>query len=283
MMPVKKSLVVVRQCQNGHTACGGCCKKLTRGLCPSCSLPIGANRCIVVEKIIESLQVHCKYAAFGCKNMMQYAKHKRHEHEVTCKFRPYQCPVLGCSLEVPKSGVSDHFRSIHDGETVYYENPDDDDPPDEMKNSFTVSTDDVAYDRSHSQYVIVLVSKDLDSELDQDSGDPDSEELEEELFLVHHQFHERHCRYSFSLTSFGACFSDYRLSVNCDRAGRSARRAFKGNHTIEGPVYDNQRDKALLGKIVRQGDCLFVPMLSASQKDSSKFEVEFQIADGTRR
>lgn len=265
------------QCGNGHTACAGCCKKLTTKKCPSCLLPIGTNRCIILEKIIESLQIQCKYFVHGCKKMLPYIKRNRGDHEDVCKYRPFQCPVVGCNREVPKSGLPNHFLNNHNGEIVYYEKPDEEDPADEMKNSFTISTDDVAYDRHRSQYVIVQVCGGSEDSEEQESDEQDSED---QLFLVHHQYHERQCRYSFSLTAFGTYIFEYRLSVDFDREPPRPgiyRRTFKSNHSIEGPVHDNQTDKGFLNAVVRQGDCLFVPKVPTSQKDGLKFEVQFQI------
>ncbi|KAH7845541.1 hypothetical protein Vadar_003322 [Vaccinium darrowii] len=39
----------VFQCNNGHVACSSCCIKLGNK-CPSCSMPIGYNRCRAIEK-----------------------------------------------------------------------------------------------------------------------------------------------------------------------------------------------------------------------------------------
>ncbi|KAG0619562.1 hypothetical protein M758_4G148100 [Ceratodon purpureus] len=80
----------VFQCENGHTACAACCKKIVKG-CPSCSQPIGRIRCIAIEKVIESLQRECKHARHGCKTMLK--NNERDEHEILCEYLPMECPL----------------------------------------------------------------------------------------------------------------------------------------------------------------------------------------------
>lgn len=233
--------------------------------CPSCALPIGANRCIVVEKIIESLQVNCKYAVWGCKEMLQYSRGKRDEHECLCKFRPYHCPVVDCNHEGPKSDLLQHFRSAHNGAELEQLQPDD-----ERVFTFTVLTKDSAFDKSHSQYALLQAfgyeNEDEDGDVSEDGS----------LFLIHHQFHEKFCRYSFSCTSFGACKSliRYHLSVNFERT-----RGFEDNHSTAGPIHDNQKDKQVLSNVVNQGDCLLVPRLYPAQKDCPQFKVKLSLLE----
>ncbi|KAG0564419.1 hypothetical protein KC19_8G108600 [Ceratodon purpureus] len=104
----------VYQCENGHIACGPCCEKLTKG-CPSCSQPTGRIRCLAVEKIIESLQVACKHAHHGCKEMLRYnKKDERDEHEQEeCKYKPVPCYIPCCMHEGPKFTLPDHLAKDH--------------------------------------------------------------------------------------------------------------------------------------------------------------------------
>lgn len=108
-----------------------------------------------------------------------------------------------------------HFQKNHNGALVLVEQQ----PDDERKVSFTIETDNGVYDRCYSQYVIVQVSR---AQVSEDEG----------RFLVHQQFHEKFCRYSFSCTSLGKLDMSkwYRLSV-----GRGRLEVSKVNHTIEGP------------------------------------------------
>ncbi|KAH7848130.1 hypothetical protein Vadar_034104 [Vaccinium darrowii] len=92
----------VFQCENGHIACSSCCIKLGNK-CPSCSWPIGYNRCRAIEKVIESVKISCINFKYGCFETVSY--NKKHNHEKTCIFAPCSCPLpecnfLGCSKEI---------------------------------------------------------------------------------------------------------------------------------------------------------------------------------------
>ncbi|PQQ07984.1 putative E3 ubiquitin-protein ligase SINA-like 6 [Prunus yedoensis var. nudiflora] len=60
--------IPVFQCENGHIACSSCCTK-SKNKCPSCSMPIGYNRCRAIEKILESIRISCQNIKHGCKEM----------------------------------------------------------------------------------------------------------------------------------------------------------------------------------------------------------------------
>lgn len=81
------------QCENGHTACWSCCSKL-KSECPSCKRPIGSIRCLALEKLIQSLNVKCKFANQGCTQMVKFVE--RSIHESNCSFYPHKCPFPEC-------------------------------------------------------------------------------------------------------------------------------------------------------------------------------------------
>ncbi|CAL9223892.1 unnamed protein product [Arabidopsis halleri] len=54
--------IPVFQCDNGHLACSSCCPKLSNK-CPACSLPIGNNRCVAMERVLES---ECTFSQSIC-------------------------------------------------------------------------------------------------------------------------------------------------------------------------------------------------------------------------
>ncbi|CBI40554.3 hypothetical protein VitviT2T_023730 [Vitis vinifera] len=83
----------IYQCHNGHTLCSSC-KARVLNKCTSCRQQLGDIRCLALEKMTESLQLHCKYEEFGCPEIM---------HEDSCNFRPYSCPWPG----LPCSAVGD--------------------------------------------------------------------------------------------------------------------------------------------------------------------------------
>lgn len=168
----------VFQCQNGHTACGACCKRIRKG-CPSCSKPIGNNRNIAVEKIIESLLVSCKYAHQGCGDMQKYTKRK--EHEDLCRFRPCQCPVSGCLHESPKHTLARHIAEKHNVALR---------PRDPSSRSVTFT----------------MKATDLFAIVEGDNGD---------LFLVHHEV-RKSLGDAFFVTSFSAPSISYYLTVQIE-------------------------------------------------------------------
>ncbi|KAF5738506.1 putative ubiquitin-protein ligase [Tripterygium wilfordii] len=110
--------IPVFQCENGHTACSQCCTQL-RNKCPSCSLPIGYNRCRAIEKVLESVRLSCQYNPNGCKETMSYSK-KRH-HEKICIYSPYPCPFPNCSYCGSYKQFSVHFKRKHTGSVKHFQ------------------------------------------------------------------------------------------------------------------------------------------------------------------
>ncbi|KAK2986740.1 hypothetical protein RJ640_010965 [Escallonia rubra] len=102
--------IPVFQCENGHTACSPCCRKL-KHKCPSCSLPIGYNRCRAIEKVLESVRISCRNMKHGCKETMSYSK--KHDHEQTCIHASCSCPLSGCSFVGSSKQLYKHFSNKH--------------------------------------------------------------------------------------------------------------------------------------------------------------------------
>ncbi|KAL3693593.1 hypothetical protein R1sor_007244 [Riccia sorocarpa] len=103
------------QCSNGHIACSECCVKLS-GICPSCSKPVGKIRCLAIEKLIESLQMSCKHAEYGCTRMISFTKKK--SHELACTFAPFSCPVPSCDFSNLVANFPRHFQDVHQVRTL---------------------------------------------------------------------------------------------------------------------------------------------------------------------
>lgn len=183
--------------------------------------------------------------------MLQYSS-KRGEHEALCKFRPFVCPVVGCNHEGLKSSLHQHFHSVHNVAEVEQPYPDD-----ETRYDINFLTKESANDKWHSQYALIQAFE---------HGDEEKDESEDgSLFLVHLQFHEKSCMFSFSCSSFGATktLTRYHLAVNFERTG-----GFRDKHSTEGPIHDNQnRQLLLISKGVQQGDYLLVPKLQLIAKD----------------
>ncbi|KAF5183362.1 E3 ubiquitin-protein ligase sina-like [Thalictrum thalictroides] len=100
----------VFQCENGHIACSACCTKLGNK-CPSCSWPIGYNRCLAIEKVIESIKVSCEYKPYGCGETFSYRQ--KNTHEEKCIYAPCVCPISDCNFRGSTKQMSLHFSSQH--------------------------------------------------------------------------------------------------------------------------------------------------------------------------
>lgn len=98
------------QCENGHIACSSCCIKI-KNSCPSCSWPIGYNRCRAMEKVLESAKVSCKNRPYGCEEKVTYSK--KHDHEATCNFVPCSCPHSECNFQGSSRQLAQHSRGEH--------------------------------------------------------------------------------------------------------------------------------------------------------------------------
>ncbi|KAL7190771.1 hypothetical protein ACSBR2_022949 [Camellia fascicularis] len=102
--------IPVFQCENGHVACSSCCFKLGNQ-CPSCSWPIGYNRCRAIEKVIESVKISCRNMKYGCKEAVSYSK--KHDHEESCVYAPCSCPLPECNFVGSSKHLSLHFTHKH--------------------------------------------------------------------------------------------------------------------------------------------------------------------------
>ncbi|KAJ4884086.1 E3 ubiquitin-protein ligase SINA-like 2 [Raphanus sativus] len=100
----------VFQCDNGHIACSSCCLKL-RNKCPACALPIGNNRCRIVERIVESVTVPCPNAKHGCTEKFSYGKESAHEEE--CGFSLCYCPAPDCNFAGVYKDLYSHYDADH--------------------------------------------------------------------------------------------------------------------------------------------------------------------------
>ncbi|GBG73095.1 hypothetical protein CBR_g12811 [Chara braunii] len=102
-------------CVNGHTVCNGCKGKLS-GWCPTCRGVLGNIRCLSLEKVAASLQLPCKFQDKGCAEVLKYDE--KEEHEKSCRFRPYRCPVRGCLTVGDVRKIVLHLEHEHQGSPV---------------------------------------------------------------------------------------------------------------------------------------------------------------------
>jgi len=130
-------------------------------------------------------------------------------------------------------------------------------PADETRYDIKFLTKESAFDKWHSQYALIQAFE--------DDGEDKDESEDGSLFLVHLQFHETSCMFSFSFSSFGATktLTRYHLAVNFERTG-----GFREKHSTEGPIHDNQnRQELLFSQGMQQGGYLLVPKLHLPAKD----------------
>ncbi|ESR43901.1 hypothetical protein WN944_005187 [Citrus x changshan-huyou] len=102
--------IPVYQCGNGHVVCHRCCCDLMNK-CPSCRLPNGHSRSTAMEKVIESIQVACENADYGCKEKMSYSE--KYDHGRACHYTPCSCPLAACNFVGSFHQIYQHFRGVH--------------------------------------------------------------------------------------------------------------------------------------------------------------------------
>ncbi|KAK8651484.1 hypothetical protein V6N13_141085 [Hibiscus sabdariffa] len=102
----------ILQCSNGHALCSGCLPKL-QNQCPTCRSKVGPMRCIELEKVAASHELHCKYQNMGCTAIYPY--HSILKHEAQCSYRPYSCPYPGseCAVVGDIPHLVAHLRDDH--------------------------------------------------------------------------------------------------------------------------------------------------------------------------
>lgn len=90
-------------------ACASCCK-LTKHVCPSCQQPTGSIRCLILEKLIESLKEKCKN--IDCPARVKCSE--RDTHEKICPYGSVNCPFDNCDFnDLPYNLLKDHMRHMH--------------------------------------------------------------------------------------------------------------------------------------------------------------------------
>ncbi|CAG0915409.1 unnamed protein product [Notodromas monacha] len=102
------------QCCQGHAICHGCKRKLSH--CPSCREELGNIRCLVMEKVGDTIQFPCKYALQGCGLMLHRSRKTTHELE-ECEYKLFECPYKFIDNCLEWSGRADkvveHLMLVH--------------------------------------------------------------------------------------------------------------------------------------------------------------------------
>ncbi|KAK9109500.1 hypothetical protein Sjap_017560 [Stephania japonica] len=107
----------VFQCQDGHVACYMCCRKNSYK-CSRCVHPIGTIRCLIIEKLVETIKLPCQYSQLGCKETPSYCQ--KSTHEKNCIHSPCHCPISRCKFVGSSEQLSQHFKDNHSSERTEF-------------------------------------------------------------------------------------------------------------------------------------------------------------------
>uniref|UniRef100_A0A0D9UW99 SIAH-type domain-containing protein n=1 Tax=Leersia perrieri TaxID=77586 RepID=A0A0D9UW99_9ORYZ len=100
----------VFQCLAYHVQhCHG--KLLDRSRCHMCNMNSGYSRCFAVEKILDSIKVPCRNAAYGCAAKTAY--HDGDAHAAACLHAPCFCPEPGCGFAGAGAALGSHLAASH--------------------------------------------------------------------------------------------------------------------------------------------------------------------------
>ncbi|KAM0833059.1 hypothetical protein ACQ4PT_064499 [Festuca glaucescens] len=98
----------ILQCATGHVICISCHRKLwNKDRCYVCSITSGYQRCITLEKILESVQIPCSNTMYGCTVKTHYLEGA--DHDKSCPCAPCFCPDPGCDFTGLTAELLDHL------------------------------------------------------------------------------------------------------------------------------------------------------------------------------
>ncbi|CAM0878974.1 unnamed protein product [Alopecurus aequalis] len=102
----------VSQCKVGHVICSSCHDNLqNKDKCHMCAITGGYDRCIAVDKILESVLVPCSNSNYGCAMKTRY--YERDYHMKSCPQEPCFCPEDDCRFTGPTTALLQHLTSNH--------------------------------------------------------------------------------------------------------------------------------------------------------------------------
>lgn len=84
----------VTTCENGHGICGRCKESLTN--CGICRQEFSGNMNTLLNQMIESVLIKCKYHPQGCKECFSIEKNIE-KHEKDCDFEITACVNCKCT------------------------------------------------------------------------------------------------------------------------------------------------------------------------------------------
>ncbi|KAJ4706702.1 E3 ubiquitin-protein ligase [Melia azedarach] len=109
------------ECENGHVLCSFCLIRLLpkKNQCPSCRSPVGTNRNIAIEKVLQSVTLlTCRNAKYGCEETTLLTLEKKHHHEKTCGHSPCSCPLSDCNFLGSSTQLYQHLFAQHSNSAV---------------------------------------------------------------------------------------------------------------------------------------------------------------------
>ncbi|XP_047043138.1 E3 ubiquitin-protein ligase SINA-like 11 [Lolium rigidum] len=107
----------VFQCAVGHAICSLCRDKIVASgrsqQCHVCRVPLigGYQRCIALEKVLESISMPCENAAHGCG--VRPAHYDHGEHARACPHKPCYCPADACGFAGSTAALLGHLAAAH--------------------------------------------------------------------------------------------------------------------------------------------------------------------------
>jgi hypothetical protein len=103
----------IYQCDNGHLLCKECYKKLS--YCPCCRALLSKIRNRFAEKVQDKIPMKCKFAGYGCKEILPRKDLPSHAKE--CVYREVVCPNYYCGERVSLASIVErehlHFGIFH--------------------------------------------------------------------------------------------------------------------------------------------------------------------------
>ncbi|AES99122.2 putative E3 ubiquitin-protein ligase SIN [Medicago truncatula] len=76
-----------------------------------CSLNISSKRCKYIENVLQSIEMSCPNAKYGCREKISYIENRKHEEE--CIYELCYCPLSGCDFAASSEVLSNHVSHKH--------------------------------------------------------------------------------------------------------------------------------------------------------------------------
>ena len=142
-VPAKKSMML---CKNQHVICETCYHKLGKLKCPTCRKDFTFQKNPLVEKILNSIEMDCRFKYEGCECKITMENREDHEsecvfrsnckyekdgcgeflepgewkdHENVCQYRKIFCFFRVCQRSGIKLAMNDIFRHFEENHSAY--------------------------------------------------------------------------------------------------------------------------------------------------------------------